>query len=443
MSSFGTSDRTAVSLTGRILPIAAATALLSLAPLDMAAAFSHKIIHNFCSAANCADGAYPYGSVIADASGNLYGATSFGGKYGYGLVYKLVPNPTRTKWKEYALHSFCKLANCLDGTGDSPLIIDANGNLYGATYGGNKYGAGGLYELSPGANGWTFKVIHNFCRLNNCTDGSQPDAGLHYMGQESGAPWNETSPLFGTTTTGGKYASVDSDGNGVAFSLTPSGSQWTYAVIHQFQDSAFPNDVLVDSTGNVFGTASAGGANGGGLLYKLDQGTWHQTVLHQFCALANCTDGKGPFGGMAEDASGNLFGTTAVGGSAGKGVAFEYNSGGQYKAIYSFCSLTNCADGGVPEQSLLLSAGSLFGTTSAYGASGQSSAGTVFKLANSGANWSLSTLYSFCTQANCADGAEPVAGGLVMDGSGNLFGTTVSGGTGNAGNPGTVFELSP
>jgi uncharacterized repeat protein (TIGR03803 family) len=200
----------------------------------------------------------------------------------------------------------------------------------------------------------------------------------------------------------------------------------------------------VDSSGNLLGTTLLGGANSGGTLYRLTAGTWGETTLHNFCADANCADGWEPSGRLLMDAAGDLFGTTGGGGSGahctdnhGCGVAFERTAGGTYKVIYDFCSHSACKDGQYPSSGLIMDVGgNLLGT--AYGG-GTGPGGTAFSLSH-GNNWAETVLYDFCSEQNCTDGGDVVAP-LIMDAGGNLFGTAAAGGAN--GDYGTVFELEP
>ncbi len=170
------------------------------------------------------------------------------------------------------------------------------------------------------------------------------------------------------------------------------------------------------------------------------------TVLHSFCAEAECTDGWAPMAGLIQDAAGNLYGTTSAGGTTwGGGTVFKVDSTGQETVLYNFCSRggQNCTDGWSPVAGLIQdAAGNLYGTTSGGGHQANF-AGTVFKLDSTGHE---KVLYNFCSVEKCADGLAPAAG-LVQDAAGNLYGTTQYGGTGNCDDGfdfgcGTVFKLT-
>src|ERR1700729_297771 len=173
---------------------------LALATPLSASAGTLDTLHSFCTETNCGDGDTPRNGLVMDASGNLYGTTEFGGKYGKGLVFKLIPNAKKTKYTEHILKNFCAKSGCPDGAyPSSDLIMDADGDLYGTTEGGGKHTDGAVFKMRPVTNGWAFSLIHSFCASPpDCPDGGVPAAALAYTGQASGAPWDETSPLFGT-----------------------------------------------------------------------------------------------------------------------------------------------------------------------------------------------------------------------------------------------------
>ena len=419
-----------------VVPIA-----LAPVPSQGAPQYTHKTLHNFCAYTNCADGAGPNG-LLRDRTGNLYGTTNGGGKYGCGTIYKLVRNPDTGQWKEYVLHAFQDDPGCYPS---GNLIMDVDGNLYGTTFESDgcdafSYGCGTIFKLTHGSRALKLRVLHTFCSpyQKPCPDGSNPEVGLSYAGQASGAPWDEVSPLFGTTNQGGTHDV------GAVYELTVNGSLWSFTVIHSFDSAFYPNALAVNSTGDIFGTTQQGGKYNSGLIYKIEDGTWKTTVLHNFCNTANCADGAFPSSGLLIDDAGNLFGTTLEGGvtsncgSPGCGVVFERAVGGTYNVLYKFCSLSACADGSKPKAGLLMdSSGDLFGTTSQGGTA--KSWGTVFELTSG--SWTESVLYNFCKKANCTDGRTPSFDPLIMDGSGDIFGSTFYGGT--HGDYGTVFELVP
>jgi uncharacterized repeat protein (TIGR03803 family) len=155
--------------------------------------------------------------------------------------------------------------------------------------------------------------------------------------------------------------------------------------------------------------------------------------LYSFCSQPGCSDGAVAFDGLAFGRDGNLYGTTWQGGSANLGTVFRI-TGGSLTTLYSFCSQPGCVDGGNPEWLTLGKDGNFYGTTFEGGAH---SFGTVFVISASG---SLTTLYSFCSQAACGDGAQPRAGLELAQNTGDFYGTTYYGGSNNLG---SVFKITP
>ena len=218
----------------------------------------------------------------------------------------------------------------------------------------------------------------------------------------------------------------------LGFTTTPGQAQ-TFRVVHSFtgeHDGGYPgNGFIADAAGNLYGTASAGGKFGNGVVYKINP-KGAETVLHAF---KDGTDGSGPDGFLIRDSAGNFYGTTSSGGAYGQGTVFEL-AGSKETVLYSFAGKS---DGSDPESGLAMdAAGNLYGTTAAGGSVGN---GTVFKLAppsKQGLNWAESVLYSF---GRSPDGTTPI-GGVSLDSAGNIYGTTSANGTNGYG---TVFQLTP
>jgi len=198
--------------------------------------------------------------------------------------------------------------------------------------------------------------------------------------------------------------------------------------------------------GNLYGTTSGEGTTGAsttpGTVFKVTpSGTL--TTLHSFCALTNCADGEHPYAGLVLSTDGNFYGTTTSGGSHGSGTVFKLTSGGTLTTLYSFCAKTNCVDGSGPYAPLVQATdGNFYGTTIRGGKNATrchspNGCGTVFKITPSG---TLTTLYFFCSQTNCSDGAFPYGAGLIQGADGNLYGTASSGGSSE--NLGTVFKIT-
>jgi uncharacterized repeat protein (TIGR03803 family) len=248
--------------------------------------------------------------------------------------------------------------------------------------------------------------------------------------------------LFGTTEIGGTY------NKGVVYEFTVDGSLWNQTVIHSFKTATLPFNIAIDAAGNLYGSARSGGKYGtddkGGIIYKLAHDTWKETVLHNFCAQANCADGSGPFGPIVRDSSGNIFGTTLWGGATGNdcsipdygcGVAFERSADGTYHVLHNFCALPACADGSLPDGLIRGLNGEFLGLAEYGGANNDS--GAVFSLKKVGGSWTEAVLYNFCG-GTCLD--HDPEGPLLLDGSGNLFVETIFGGSHD---DGAVFKLTP
>jgi uncharacterized repeat protein (TIGR03803 family) len=412
--------------------LVAAVAVLLPAQSADSAGYTLKTLYSFCVPSGCPDGYFPVAGVVADKSGTLYGSAEGGGKFGGGVIFSLTPKNGTYKFR--TLYSFCKQSGCTDGSSpQGTLVEDVNGNLYGTTADAGSQHAGTIFRLSPGAKGWKYKVIYTFCTEAKCADGAVDQYGLSYKGQTAGKPWNGKSPLFGSTNSGGAH------NNGTIFVLTPNGSQWDYAVIHNIQTGMVPNLVLVDQGGNLFITSQQGGANGGGNFYTLANGTWKEGTIHSFCSVGNCADGEFPTGTLALDGDGNVFGVTTLGGSGGNGVLFERPASGGFAVVYNFCSDGSC---GVFPQDLSFGnvSHNLFGVAEEGGSNND---GVVFAFAFKNGIWNQKVIEDFCADGNCTSGAYPEAP-ILEDASGNLFGTTVYGGNlacGGGGGCGTVFEL--
>jgi uncharacterized repeat protein (TIGR03803 family) len=208
---------------------------------------------------------------------------------------------------------------------------------------------------------------------------------------------------------------------------------------------------LVQATnGNFYGTTQGGGANNDGTVFEVSA-VGKLTTLYSFCSQSGCTDGASPAAGVVQATNGNFYGTTREGGAgnacagSGCGTIFEITPGGKLTTLHSFCSQVNCADGVAPDAGLIQATnGNFYGTTGGIGypEAGAYYNGTIFEITPAG---KLTTLYTFCSQGDCIDGTYPYAG-LVQATNGNFYGTTSSGGAYvdcNGSSCGTVFEITP
>jgi uncharacterized repeat protein (TIGR03803 family) len=395
-------------------------ALLLMLAGNIAGQVQYNVLYSFCSATNCTDGGAPHGKLVSDRSGRVYGTTAAGGAYQEGTVFQL--SPSNGAWTEAVLYSFCvnDVENCPDG--GEPMAgptFDNVGNLYGTTEGGGAYGLGSVFELTPPSDpggAWTETVLWSFGATG---DGQTPvsrlifDASGNLYGTTSGGgaygggtvfelvsagggrwsenilfsfgadPFNGYSPeaavafdksgnLYGTTFEGGAH---DNAGWGVAYELSPNPQPpWTETVLFRFRKGtgANPRSALdFDSLGNIYGTLSSWGVNGGGGVFRLTPQGRENTVL-----FTGPPDGAGPVAGVSVVGSA-LYGTTMMGGSQNLGTLFRMRP--KTKTIlYNFCSLPGCADGYYPEAALILLGKSLLGTAEAGGANGKG--GVVFEI---------------------------------------------------------------
>jgi len=333
------------------------------------------------------DGANPYGSLIRDSAGNLYGTASEGGTTGNGTVFKL-----DSSGHETVLHNFTGA----DGScPEAALVRDSAGNFYGTTLGGGgDYGV--VFKIDTKHN---FRVLYNF---TGGADGCRPTAPLAL---------DSAGNLYGTA------AACGSTGNGVVYKLNRAGQQ---TVLYSFaggSDGSMPwAGIVRDQEGNLYGTTAYGGVPWPGTVYKIDT-SGNETQL--------ATGVGAPWGGVILDSSGNLYGTGDACGALSLGCVYKIDTTGTWMTLYSFMGGT---DGQWPHSGVILDSGNLYGTT--YGG-GSWYQGTVYKVDLNGHE---TLLYSF---TGGADGGTPWAG-VIIDSAGNLYGTTTVGGYANAG---VVFRI--
>jgi uncharacterized repeat protein (TIGR03803 family) len=338
------------------------------AVFKLSATGKKKILYSFTGGA---DGESPVAGLVRDSAGNLYGTTN-NGFGGFGTVFKI-----DTAGQSTVLHTF---AGGTDGANPvAALIEDTGGNLYGTTYAGGSslcyqsVGCGTVFKIDPSGNE---TILHAFTGV---PDGAYPYAGLVR---------DNVGNLYGTTASGGQFGCTAEYGCGTVFKIDTTGVE---TVLYRFTgtpDGAYPQSVLVsDTLGNFYGTTAGGGAvvcynnsYGCGTVFELDS-HGNETVLYAFLGTP---DGSEPTGNLVRDALGSLYGTTEYGGSSDHGTVFKLNGTGTEVVLHAFGGLSR-RDGALPEGGLIRdAAGNLYGTT-ANGGSTQSSScpygcGTVFKL---------------------------------------------------------------
>jgi uncharacterized repeat protein (TIGR03803 family) len=392
-------------------------------------------LHSF----NGTDGKHPQSGLVQTTNGDLYGTTPEGGDDGLptpsGAAFKISTSGTFK-----SIHSFCSERNstgeCLDGAMPADSLMQApNGDLYGttATGGDNRNctsSCGIVFKMTLSG---TVTAIYNFCpdgTSGNCPDGEYPYAGVVEA---------VNGNFYGTTNEGGINDKCNDSSCGTIFEVTPSGTLTTlynFCSHSKCSDGATPYAGLIQATsGDLYGTTAFGGdasvcQGGCGTVFKITTGG-ALTTLHSFCAVSGCPDGSAPYTPILEAADGNFYGTTTAGGTYGGGTIFQITPGGDFTTIYSFCTLSDCADGENSSGLIQATDGKLYGTTASGGAH---SKGTIFSITPGSVP---TTLYSFCPNSGCADGASPNA--LIQDTNGDFYGTT---GNGGASNQGAIFSLS-
>lgn len=390
----------------RAMTLAVLTALLLIAA-SPALAQTEEVLYAF---KGHPDGANPYATLTLQG-GNIFGTTYNGGLNGLGSVFELTPNGNGG-WNETVLYSFCPVyPSCTDGENPTytKVIFDAAGNMYGTAFAGGTLGNGVVYELSPSSSGWTYQVIYNFA--------GQPDAANPINGLVMDAAGN----LYGTSYNGG------GGNNGAVFQLHPTGTgTWTEQVIAPVPE-IFAG-LAIDSAGDLYGTTTSS-------VFKIIPNGTNNWFLTNILVFTNgATQGNEPNGTPILDSSGNVYGTTTLGGKNNQGVIYILvkNSTTKYteRVLYNFGPNGTQPIGGL----VMDSSRNLYGTTTAGGIKGD---GVVYKVTYSGGKYVGETsLHAFNpTGEGTVDGAVPY-GALILDSQNYLYGTTFGAG---ANGFGTVF----
>jgi uncharacterized repeat protein (TIGR03803 family) len=309
------------------------------------------------------------------------------------------------------------------------LMQGFDGNFYGTTQSGGtgpdcyRARCGTVFQMTPTG---ALTTLYSFCSKNYCFDGEEPVGSLVQTAD---------GDFYGVTEAGGPHTPY-CRGCGTIFKINTAGMLtqfYAFCSLPGCSDGSSPVAGLVQaSDGNLYGTTSSGGANGGGTVFRITLAR-QLTTVYSFCALANCADGSYPQSSLVQGSDGNLYGETIFGGASGLGTIFEITSMGEMTTLFSF----DGTNGFGPLGGLIQAVnGDFYGVTESGGTAEN---GTVFRITSAG---ELTTLYSFCSKTPCADGGAPL--GLVQANDGNFYGTTSVGGVGcGEYGCGTVFEITP
>ncbi len=376
--------------------------VLAIGTAQSAQAQTFKVLYNFTGSA---DGQAPFGSLVRDTAGNLYGTTEAGGASGAGTVFKVDKSGTHK-----VLYSFTGGSD-----GGNPfvgVIRDAAGNLYGTTAAGGASGLGTVFKLTKTGKE---TVLYSFA--GGTTDGCSPFGGLLR---------DAAGNLYGTTEVCG------ASGVGTVFKLSKTGNE---TVLHSFaggaSDGEFPSftSLLMDTNGNLYGVAEQGGTDNLGVVYKLSK-SGKLKVLHSFAG--GTSDGCDVFGTPAMDAEGNLYGTANACASAHVGMVWKVSQKGKETVLHNFTA--GSTDGSEPVAGVIMDAkGNLYGDTYQGGGA---NLGTVYKLNKRGR---VTLLHTFT-----GPGGDYPYAGVIRDSAGNFYGTTLYGGSGQECNNGcgTVWQIT-
>jgi uncharacterized repeat protein (TIGR03803 family) len=332
------------------------------------------------------------------------------------------------------LHDFCAAKNCADGRIPvAMLTLDGAGNLYGTTSLGGLADAGTIFEIVRTEGQKAYRRLYSFQNCEGCSSGFNPQAPV--ILDTAGA-------IYGTAYNGGGR------NVGTLFKLAPDAKEhWRVHVSHVFCSSPYCSDgsnpisglsygqaryrVPYDGASEAYGVTVAGGQNRYGVLYRWTP-AGGQFIAKSFCSELNCIDGAQPNGDVTFNDAGYACGTTRAGGAAQQGALYCLTDYDDHYWTYSFCSKADCADGAMPQAGAVPDGnGNLLGTTRYGGANGQ---GVVYRISTQTREQSV--LYSFCSVANCTDGKNPASTVLLIKGS--IYGTTSRGGKYDGG---TVYKI--
>ena len=389
---------------------------------NLAEAQTFTVIHTFQGP----DGANPKARLTLDPGGHLYGTTELGGVNGGGTAFRMTPSAPG-----WVLTKIFDFGDGFDGGYPlAPLVFGPDGALYGSASSGGQHYGGVVFKLQPPAT---------ICRAVSCPWTQTVLANMYgFYGIAPSGPlsFDAAGNIYGTAQLGGDFNPLPCRqfGCGTVYELIKS-QNWAMSNLYAFLedgDGANPySGVIMDQTGNLYGTAL------GGNIFELTPsgGNWAFNLIG---ALGG-NDGYDPYAGLIWDRAGNLYGAASGGGSGGGGTVFQMSPSGEgwnLNLLFSLAGSGGLYDG--PLGDLFMdSAGNLYGTSDMDGAFG---CGDVFKLTQSGGGYTFTSLHDFTCGS---DGANPYAA-LTMDASGNLYGTAAYGAnSGCALGCGVVFEITP
>jgi uncharacterized repeat protein (TIGR03803 family) len=395
--------------------------LLIIAMLAATSSFAStfKVVFSF----DFKNGSAPNGGLISDSEGNFYGTTQFGGPtYNRGVVFEL-----NAKGEETVLYSFTGQSD--GGIPIGRLISDSAGNLYGITSNGGDAtcSCGTVFELKKNGK---LKVLHAF---KGGTDGSQN------QGQAELGLVLVNGDLYGSASFGGVSGCDGTLGCGVIFKVTLAGKE---TILHRFTakaDGGFPQDLIADQAGNVYGeTGGSYVAGNGGTIFKITPAGKFSTLY----TFPEGAEGTSPRWGLTLNSSGVFYGVTQFGGdtttcalgSAGCGVAFSVNAANKEKVLHTFG--IKAPSGAEPSGPVLNANGNFFGTTF-YGGTINSTCslgcGVLYEISSTGQ-------YSVLHRFSGSNHGCHTRGGLAEDSAGNLYGATMDGGSGSNG---VIYKITP
>ena len=349
-----------------------------------------------------AKGGNSFAGLTTDNKGHFYGTASVGGTANQGTVFETAAS------SQTILYSFSGKAD--GGTPVNGLVRDSAGNLYGMTEVGGDFkcsppgfsnlGCGTVFKLTPSGQ---FSVLHTFSGAPS--DAADPNAGGALILDGAGN-------LYGTTGFGGLF------NLGALFEISVTGQEkLLYSFGATSGDGFAPQPGLLLTNSGLVGATQDGGSFGFGTIFRID-GHGNETILHSF----NRTDGTNPNAPLTRDSAGNLYGTTGGGGANSCGTVFELDTSNTLSILHSF----NCSTDGLQPAAPVTrdKTGNLYGTTW-QGGTGCSlnNCGVLYELVQTGGTWTETVLHNF----DSSGGANP-EGTLLLDSSGNIYGTTLTGG---------------